>query len=271
MFRLWHNQGITWLDTTVFKTSDLVLHAFSTKLGGVSPFPYRGLNMGFYTNDIEANVIENRKRFIRRFNLKAEQVASLKQVHSDKIVKIGKHFMGNDFLTKGNCFYEGDALITGEKKIALYVGYADCVPILFLDPKREVIAAVHAGWRGTVSNIGKKTVEKMVLQYGSEPKDILAAIGPSIGPQSFEVGEEVIKKIKERSCAYTELLLPTRKGHAYLDLWRANEWQLLSAGLKKENIDIARFCTYKRSDLFFSHRKSLLGNTGRMGAFIMLK
>lgn len=271
MFSLWHNQGITWLDSTYLKRQDLVLHAFSTKLGGVSPFPYTGLNMGFYTKDKECNVIENRRRFIKRFNVAPEQVASLKQVHSDKVIKVGSHFMGNPFLSKPSRVYEGDGLITGEKGLALYVGYADCVPILFLDPKREVIAAVHSGWRGTMANIGKKTVEKMVCHYGSSPEDIIAVIGPSIGPRHFEVGQEVIKTVKARSSAYTELLLPTREGHAYLDLWRVNEWQLLTAGLKKENIDIAKLCTYKRSDLFYSHRKSLLGETGRMGAFIMLK
>lgn len=270
MFSLWHNQGISWLDSSLLKKETAVIHAFSTKLGGVSPFPYSGLNMGFHTKDSEVNVIENRKRFLKRFNLAPEQVASLKQVHSDKIIRVGKHFMGNAFLEKGRYFYEGDALITGEKGVALYVGYADCVPILLFDPIREVIAAVHAGWRGSVSNIAKKTVEKMVKHYGSAPESILAAIGPSIGPRHFEVGNDVISEIKKRSNAYTELLLPSREGHASLDLWRVNEWQLLSAGLKGSNIDCAKLCTYTRDDLFYSHRKSLLGETGRMGAFICL-
>ena len=270
MFQIRQNKEIIWLEVQAIKQTEKVLHAFSTRLGGVSQFPYRSLNLGLYTNDDENDVIENRKRFLRPFSVDPNCVATVKQIHSDKIVRVDENFMANPFLQKIENCLEADALITNKKGIALFVNYADCVPLIFFDPKKDVISAVHAGWRGTLKGIGAKVVKEMISQFDSSPEDIIVAIGPSIGPLDFEIGLDVIEEIKQHYPTYTELLVPSRENHAYFDIWLANEWQLQSVGIKKENIHLARLSTMKRNDLFFSHRKSLLGETGRMGTFIML-
>lgn len=270
MFQICQNKGLTWLEVEAMKSTGKVAHAFSTRLGGVSKFPYRSLNLGLYTKDNEEDVIENRKRFLRPFGINPDCVATVKQIHSDRIVKVDKDFKANPFLEKIENCIEADALITNEKGIALFVNYADCVPLVFFDSKKDIISAVHAGWRGTLKGIGAKVVKEMISQFGSKAEDIIVGIGPSIGPLDFEVGLDVIGEIKQHYPTYTELLVPSRKNHAYFDIWLANEWQLQSVGIKKENIHLARLSTMKRTDLFFSHRKSLMGETGRMGTFIML-
>lgn len=146
MFSLWQNNGITWLDIPAFRRTELVEHAFSTKLGGVSPYPWQGLNLGMYTEDALANVQENRRRFIERFAIDVEQVSTVHQIHSTKVLKITSEQRGNHYLEPSEPIIEGDGLVTNEKNIALFVNFADCVPLLFLDPVREVVAAVHAGW-----------------------------------------------------------------------------------------------------------------------------
>jgi YfiH family protein len=155
-----------------------------------------------------------------------------------------------------------DALITQHPDILLMVQVADCVPILLYDPVNKVIAAIHAGWKGTVKLIVEKTIKKMVDEFGSDPKDIIAGIGPSVGPCCYEVGKEVIHDAGNMK----EFI--DKRGR--FDLWRANESQLISQGLKRSNIKIASVCTMCNKDIYFSSRASG-GNTGRFGAGIILK
>jgi polyphenol oxidase len=147
---------------------------------------------------------------------------------------------------------------------------ADCVPLLLYDPVGGAVAAIHAGWRGTVSKIVSRTVEAMRENFGTNPADLVAGIGPSICPEVYEVGEEVILAAEQAFGSVTELVQPTKPGKGLFNLWEANRMQLLSAGIRAENIELAGMCTYQGSDQFFSARKS--GNrAGRFAAGILLR
>ena len=147
---------------------------------------------------------------------------------------------------------------------------ADCVPVLMYDPRVRVIAAVHAGWRGTVGRITAKTVERMREEFGCEPRDVIVGIGPSIGPCCFEVGEEVVEAAREGLGDLTGLIEPGKQAGKYLlNLWEANRRQLRQVGVEDIRIEVAGICTVCHHDRFFSYRGDR-GNTGRFGAGIML-
>jgi polyphenol oxidase len=164
-----------------------------------------------------------------------------------------------------------DALITTSKGLCISVMSADCVPVLLYDPVKRAIGAVHAGWRGTVSKILTLTVQAMLQHYGTQPADLVAAIGPSICPEVYEVGEEVIMAVEQTFGTKDSLI--TREngpGKGHFNLWEANRIQLLALGVKSENIEVAGICTYQHSDEFFSARRS--GNrAGRFSAGILLR
>jgi YfiH family protein len=147
---------------------------------------------------------------------------------------------------------------------------ADCVPILIFDPVRKVVASVHAGWRGTVSKIALKTIRQMIAQFGSDPKDIVAGIGPSIHVHAYEVGPEVVKEVKKNFVHSTALLKPSLvEGKAYFDLWEANKMVLQESGIPEENIELMGLCSFEHVDLFYSARRDGL-ETGRMVSAISL-
>jgi YfiH family protein len=161
-----------------------------------------------------------------------------------------------------------DALITNVPNLPLMLCYADCVPLLIADPKRKVVALSHAGWRGTVAAIAKKTVEKMTEEFGCQPADCLVGIGPSIGFCSYEVDDTVISELQRAFSWWAHVVRPEGKKWK-LDLWQANAQQLIDVGVVRENIVISNFCTVCNRDLFFSHRAEK-GQTGRMSAIIAL-
>jgi polyphenol oxidase len=163
---------------------------------------------------------------------------------------------------------QADILFTDKPEVTLYMRFADCVPILLYDPKKHVIGIAHAGWLGIVRGVAKVAVEAMKVHYGSKPKNILAAIGPSIGPDHYEVGPDVALQIQQTFGSKAESLIKTRKRHTYLDLWKANELQLQEAGVEK--IESAEICTACSLEDWFSHRAEK-GNTGRFGALIGLR
>ena len=177
------------------------------------------------------------------------------QVHDDKIVVVERTDMTRDDL-------EGvDALMTAIPDYAIAVRTADCVPVLLFDPVHKVVAAVHSGWRGTVARISRKTISLMTDRFGTRPDDLLAVIGPSIGPDSFQVGKEVADQFAASGFPMDSILSDrgervegTMAGGLHIDLWEANRWILLQAGVRTENIQVAGICTYERNDLFFSAR-----------------
>jgi YfiH family protein len=238
-----------------------VVHGFSTRLGGVSH------GNGLDTLDLGAmvgtyEVTENRRRFAAALGTTAARAFSAKQVHSAHVETVTETDLGRDF----TC----DGFVTNQKGLLLTVKTADCVPILLSDPQHHVIAAVHAGWRGTVAGIASVAVEKMV-SLGAEPSEIVAAIGPCIHRECYEVDEPFLAAVKEQNEALTAFVTPLsrKEGHYLADLVAMNRHLLLGMGLREENVYATHFCTACASEVFFSHRAGG-GKRGLMMAGILL-
>lgn len=239
------------------------VNGFSTRRGGVSAFPENSLNLAGFDEDTAENIHENRRRFLNVFEGKFD-LAIAWQVHGDgvKVVKTGSDIANSD--------EKFDSLVSQMPHTLLGVKTADCVPVLIGDTKTKAFAAVHAGWRGTVQSIVVRAIEKLQETYYSEPKDMIAAIGPAAGRKNYEIGKDVVDAFKAAFFTCGKYFTPTNGGHAYIDLHLANKDQLLACGLPLENIFTAPFCTMERTDLFFSYRveKKLYGRTGRLMSII---
>lgn len=234
----------------------------TTRTGGVSSGNYQSLNLGLRSADEKENIQENYNKLCKATGIKFEQFFVPHLTHSNAVVKIDKTLLQKDKGTIDQFISGHDAIITNLPDIFVAVSTADCVPILLFDPKTNAVAAVHAGWKGTQSRILKNTVEAMTQNYGSNPADILAAIGPSISAEKYEVGNELVEAFQEADFDVKEIFsFDYEKPH--LDLWKANEIVLLESGIKKEHIEIASICTLTNDDLFFSARRMGI-KSGRM-------
>lgn len=238
-------------------------NAFSTRLGGLSPMPRDTLNLAGFNEDTAENIYENRRRFLTLL-AGAWTLTSGWQVHGTAVrVVQNTEDARND---TENC----DALTTRAAGILLGVKTADCVPLLLGDARTGAVAAIHAGWRGTVAGIVSHTLERMKQEYETRAEDLRVAIGPSARRCCYEVGSEVIKAFRESLPGMEHLITATREGHALIDLQKANHALLVAAGVAPEQIHIAPLCTMCRTDLFFSYRreKSLYGRVGRLMAVV---
>ena len=238
-------------------------NGFSTRLGGVSDFPENSLNLAGYDEDSAENIAENRRRFLNVFDGDFK-LASVWQIHSADVRVIKTLADADD----GD--YKMDALVSDVRGILLGAKTADCVPVLLGDMKTNAFAAIHAGWRGTVNSIVLNAIEKMRENYGTNPADLITAIGPAAGCENYEIGQDVIDEFGAKFPNSEHLFTPTKENHALIDLHTANKEQLLSVGVLPENIYIAPLCTMERTDLFFSYRKEkkLYGKTGRLMSVI---
>lgn len=313
-FTIVSRQRLRWIESRKLKGQRWLLHAFSTRQGGTSKPPAAGLNLGFIEFDQRRRVEENRRLFLRRLGAEGFHLAALRQIHSALIylvvetasAKLEYGPAGLD--APGRRAYrlasspapqgarEGDALLTNQAGILLTVRSADCAPLLLVDPRHRAVAAVHAGWRGALKRIAEKTVGEMQRVFGTRPRDLLVAIGPSIRACCYEVGEEVREEFcssftngerffQKATRPQTSIaqrpagLLPVAQppGHdpanlpaLHLDLVAVARAQLESAGIPRANVEVTEFCTACRTDLFFSHRKEG-GQTGRMMAVIGIR
>ncbi len=238
-----------------------VYHAIFSRQGGVSPEPWKSLNLGGSVGDDPDRVRNNRENALACQDVNPVSVYDVYQVHSTEVVCTDKP------LPKNEAHVKADAIITNQQKLTLLMRFADCVPIFLFDPILHVIGIAHAGWIGTVNKIASNTVAKMHLQYGCEPKNMIAAIGPSIGPDHYSVGSDVIEKVKANFPGSIDRLISYRNGKAYFDLWMANQVVLTEAGVKQ--IEVAGLCTQCNPDDWYSHRGEH-GKTGRFGAIIGL-
>ena len=244
-----------------FEESPQLLHAVTTKSRA---FSY-DFSLALHTGEAPKSIIDNRKHLARQIQTdKALHFIVANQTHSDNIYCIKKEE------TKGweclsDAVEECDALITDIPNVMLTILTADCVPILLFDRKKRVVAAIHAGWRGTVSEITRKTVEKMKSVYGSKAEDIYAGIAPSIGNCCYEVGEDVAKHFTSIPHAYQ-----AKEDKYMLDLPTINKEQLLACGLKEKHIEMSNICTACEVERFFSYRKEQ-GCSGRFMSMIGLK
>lgn len=236
---------------TIFDSSKIIA-AQSTRLGGVSPAPFASMNLGMSVNDSKENVIGNRTLFFEGLGIKLDRLAISKQVHGNEVQIVTEPIMEGDY----------DAKITNKRNVFLVISIADCTPILIYDTKNNAVAAIHAGWKGTVGKIVSNTLLKMKEQYGTNGADCKAFIGACIGYDNFEVDEDVAQHFD----AAFKRFDPNKQKY-FVDLKKANSEQLIAQGVYPTNIEISNYCTVQNNDLFFSHRKEK-GRTGRMMAVI---
>ena len=234
-------------------------NGFSTRVGGVSPFPENSLNLAGFDEDSSENIAENRRRFLNAFDGEF-RLATAWQIHGDKIKLVANEF------DIGNSDEKFDGLVSQLPNVLVGVKTADCVPVLLADTRTNAFAAVHAGWRGTAQSIVAKAVQKMTTVFGTNPSDLLAAIGPAASGRCYEVGSDVIETFTKNFSNGESYFTATRDGHALVDLHTANRDQLVEQGIPPSAISIAPLCTIEHIDLFFSYRveKKLYGKTGRL-------
>lgn len=241
---------------------DGILHGFFTRKGGISPAPWSSLNLATTVGDSRENVIENRKRIFNALSRPVESLFDVWQVHSTDVIC-------TDFSRDlDEPHQKADAIFTDRPEITLLMRFADCVPIILYDKSKHVVGIVHAGWQGTVNNIIHYAMMKIQHRYLINPADIVAGIGPSIGPDHYAVGESVFQAAKVAFGEERERFFHRDDGSLFFDLWQANGYLLEKAGVQK--VHYSNICTACNLEDWFSHRAEN-GNTGRFGAVIALK
>ena len=248
----------------------IVKHGFSTRKGGVSTGIFSSMNLNFKRGDDPDAVLENYRRMAAALNMRVEDMVLSEQTHTTNVRVITEEDRGKGILRPQD-YSDVDGMITNVPGIVLVTSYADCVPLYFVDPVRKAIGLSHSGWKGTVGHIGQKTVWKMHEVYGSEPKDIVAAIGPSICQSCYEVSDDVAEAFRANFTAdeAADILLDKGNGKYQLDLWKANWYVLTDAGILPEHLSVTDLCTACHPDLLWSHRKTN-GQRGGLSAFLSL-
>jgi YfiH family protein len=236
-------------------------HGVFSRLGGHSRPPWDALNTGHTVGDDPAHVKANHQLICESLGICRQDLVSPHQVHSTAV-----HVVGKD--ERGQVCPETDALVTATPGVVLMLRFADCVPIVLYDPARRVVGLAHAGWRGTVGGIAGRTVHTMVSDLGCCPENILAGVGPSIGPCCYEIGQDVADAVSGVFPGPDDLLERKSNGRWHLDLWAANRRQLADAGV--QTIEIAGMCTACHTGEWFSHRAED-GKTGRLGVLVGLR
>jgi polyphenol oxidase len=243
-----------------------LFHFTTTREGGSSDDKYHSLNLGYNSGDKPGSVTRNRMTLSNALKINQNQLIFPKQTHSATIKTISINYLDAEEGEKKIYLSETDAVITDLKGVCIGVKTADCVPVLLFDQKKKVIAAIHAGWRGTVHNIGYLTVKRLISEFNSDPCDIIAGIGPSISPELYEVGQEVWSQFDPLYFRSNGLEAGDKR---LLDLWKANRDQLTGAGIPAKQIELAGLCTFSNPASFFSARRDG-AKTGRMATGIML-
>lgn len=230
-------------------------HGFIARSGGFSQKPHHSLNLGLNTKDNLRDVEQNQDLVLKYFNSDRQHACMLKQIHSDDVLE-----------AKPSWFEQtGDAMVSNAPQLLLIIKIADCLPILFHDPSKKVIAAIHCGWRSTVKGIVNKTIQKMCSLYSSKPADITVAMGMCIRKDKYQVGDEVISSFL--AAGFPKNVYTQIKDNYYLDLALANRTALLEAGITENHIWDSGLCTFNNQQRFFSHRRDK-GQTGRHWAVI---
>ena len=253
--------GLRYFSFSSFPT-DRVDQAVISRKGGVSPEPWHSLNVGGTVGDERSRVVENRLRSFQVVGRNPQSMFDVWQVHSADVVTANSphNFSPPEF--------KADAIITDNPDVTLFMRFADCTPVFLFDPVNNSIGIAHAGWMGTVKKMASATVKAMTANYGTRPADLIAGIGPSIGPDHYEVGLDVVAKVQQAFQNDAEELIIHRNGKIFFDLWEANWLDLHQAGVEK--IENSGQCTACHIDDWFSHRGEK-GKTGRFGAIIGLK
>lgn len=245
-------------------------HYVSTRAGGHSQANFSGLNLGFHVGDDNFIVLQNRQQLAQALGLNLMWFTFANQDHTANVAIIDCQSRGRGAAEREDAIPYTDGMITNVERICLNVLVADCVPILLYDPVERVIAALHAGWRGTLKRIVPHALEMMIQQYGCKTGNILACLGPANGPCCYEVGEDVKRETLTALGSLQHVILPGKNPGKYIfDQWQANKMQLLDYGVREDHIEVSSLCTQCHSDIFFSSRAGK-GLSGRFAAGIML-
>ncbi len=262
---------VSYLEFEAFKKQSWLTHAFSTRLGGVSRGCFASMNLGFGRGDDDAAVAENYRRLGEAVGFDWTKVVLSHQTHTTNVRLVTKEDAGKGTVRERD-YIDVDGLITNEPGLPLVTFYADCVPLYFADLKNKAIGLSHSGWRGTVGRMGEQTLKAMHEAFGTNPQDVIAAVGPSICGDCFEVGPEVVAEFANAfSKEQMKLLCHAGNGdRSYIDLWKANRIVLEEAGIPEQNISVTNLCTRCNPDLLYSHR--IMGaQRGNLAAVLMIR
>lgn len=248
---------------------DEISHFCTTRNGGVSTGNYASLNLSPFTGDNLHFQQHNLFSLSETIGVQSDRLVMPFQNHGDKIVAINESYFQLNASQQQQMLHGVNAIVTNNPGICIAVTTADCVPLLFYDPKRKVVAAVHAGWRGTCAKLASKTILYLQNNYQSNPADIRVAIGPSISVQAYQVGEELFDEFSEAGFPVQDIF-EQRDGALFLDLWNANKWQLIQQGVLEQHVELSGICTYSQHEKFYSARRLGL-KSGRFLSAIMLK
>lgn len=251
--------GLRYYQFDIFSKN--VLNAVFTRQGGVSPEPWTSLNLSVSVGDDPACVAENRAHIFNTLGRSLASIHDLGLVHgTDVVFADTPHPLSEDAKV-------ADIIFTDNPQVSLFMRFADCVPLLFHDPKKRVIGISHAGWKGTVKGVAEVSIQAMQERYGSNPQDVVVGIGPSISVEKYEVSEDVAARFREKYGADADKVVHLRDGKMYLDLWTANTLQLRKMGV--EQIQVSGLCTASNLNDWYSHRAEK-GRTGRFGTLLAL-
>lgn len=268
------NKGVPMIRFHCLDEYSFVSLAFSTRFGGVSSKDYlSSMNFGWDRGDDEKNVRENYKIMCRALNADYKKLVLSDQVHGNEVAYVDERYAAGENIDKK--LKKTDGMVTNKKGLVLATSYADCVPLFFIDTKNRAIGSSHSGWRGTVARIGQRTIRKMETCFGTDVKDLICIVGPSICQNCYEVSKDVAEEFENEygsSEKNLKKILTKRRGtddKYLLNLWEANRIQFLEAGVPEENIHISGICTCCNSNILHSHRASR-GRRGNLNGFIMI-
>lgn len=264
------NKGVPYLTYNRLSDIDFIRHAFSTKHGGVSTDEWTSMNFAFSRGDNPENVLENYKIFSDAVGFDYNSLVTSSQDHHTYVRPVTKNECGIGIWREKDIM-SVDALITNEPNVTLVTHYADCTPLFFVDTVGKAIGLAHAGWRGTVGKIGEEVIKKMTALYGTNPSNVVVAIGPAISKCCYEVDEDCAENFYNlKDLDNSKFIFPKEDGKYMIDLLETNRQIVMKEGVKKENIVLSDLCTKCNSDLLWSHRATN-GHRGTMCAFMCIE
>lgn len=268
-FEVHHRNSLVYLTIPSFDATKMVKHCFTTRQGGVSQGIYNNLNTSLMKNDKRENVLENLDRVCSAIEIDYNKLVFSQQVHGDNVRVVTEADIGKG-ITKKSDIEEVDAVITNVSGVPTITFYADCVPVFILNPIKKAVGLAHSGWKGTTLKIAAKTIQKMSEVYGTNPKDCLVGIGPSIEMKCFEIKEDAAELFKQSFNNWEAFMKKKDEEHYTADLWLAIKLMLISIGVQEKNITTSGLCTCCNKDLFFSHRRDK-GSTGSLSSIIEIR
>lgn len=267
MYTLNEIQDFKYITFPTFEKHTDLLHCFTTRKGGISEGFFESMNIGFSTGDRDENVKRNIEIMAEKLNINVENIVETNQTHTNNIKYVTDEYKG--YVFKDSPFKDVDGIYTDKRNLVLMSFHADCTPVFYYDPVKKVIALAHAGWRGTLFNITGKMVIELVNKFDSDPKDIITAIGPSLGSCCFEVDKDVADLFLAENKEFGKYM-EFKNPKYHLNLWKINKYLLMKEGIKEENIELSSLCTKCNNNMFFSHRGQG-GKRGLLAGILMMK